>query len=944
MIFNKKLISSVFLSLCLVLINSLHPAQAKSAAWQQLTGQYAKVEFSAPYLSLAQNILFLADQEIPRLAQIHGLDSTALNQLPKARIILTDKPDVSNGFALGNTFVIYALSSMYMLYWAEEASWYYTVLTHELAHWVSFKALQRKLNKLGMVANITVPRWFYEGIAQYCAESWNLYRGEQSLRQAVIYGDLNYEALNNLDNGRLLYASANGFIRFLVKQYGDSSLVRLFAYKKNGWYFDFDEAFKAIYKKSAKTLFREFIRHSVLYYGSYLSRLPEHSFPEVFANGLMDDPKQIVWLSQRDSLVLVAGREKSHHRFVTLKLIRIHQGKIQSEKVLTNNLGTRIIVSPDRRLLAFGRPTYQIEADQLDLRFEWQIIDLKTIETVKIQGAYRARYGAFDFRNRLYLVEVLPTGSQIHRWSMKDGMQKGFLLFENRAVGPITFNAKNELFMIAEKEGRRSLLRWQNAHLDSLLTGGMLLDLKMLNSKYLAINLVKDDHLEIEIFDSSEKKSVGRLVDQFEYYFSDVDSPNRQLLTYRFEGDGLRHFYSIPFDSLLHFGKPNFSKNRYGLWQSQAPVTRDSLFARKRFNFKKKKFKLSQKRFPFFPLENVLTAALPFFDPAVGWGFSGITAWIEALQRQMLIGAFYIMPQNLDKSFYTLTHNLRIFNSELITGIYHGPVIFAFKDQEWFYLVQENYYLMLKKYLFPFKGSRWKLTAAARYQYFKHRFVEKQQAYPSTFRYQGPGLAMNLIYDLPSIRGLAFPVRYFNFQAQIFKTVRSDYSFKIIEGDLTWGSELFFDQLGLWQRLTYLRQSGHLPPLKTVGLDRFYKLEIPRDYTYTRTVRGFNEDRLTNQLWWSSTELRYLIDERTSYKLLFIPVNLLSVDTFFDYARLGSKRNSEVSSFGLQISMGEKTARFSAGLARSFIDWQAGKTSYYLRLEVLLGNTVYGIQ
>lgn len=49
------------------------------------------------------------------------------------------------------------------------------------------------------------------------------------------------------------------------------------------------------------------------------------------------------------------------------------------------------------------------------------------------------------------------------------------------------------------------MLRWQNAHLDSLLTGGMLLDLKMLNSKYLAINLVKDDHLEIEIFDSSEK-------------------------------------------------------------------------------------------------------------------------------------------------------------------------------------------------------------------------------------------------------------------------------------------------------------------------------------------------------------------------------------------------------------------------------------------------------
>ena len=312
---------------------------------------------------------------------------------------------------------------MYMLYWAEQAPWYFTVLTHELAHWITFQAIRRKLNLLGEAPNLTIPRWFYEGIAQYCAETWNLYRGDQFIRQALLYGNLNYHALENINNGRLLYASANAFVRFLVNQYGDSSLIRLLSYKPDAWYFDFEKAFKAVYKKSPQTLFKEFVRYSVLYYGDYLSALKERKFKEVFAGPLMEQTLGQFWISTKDSLFLVYGREKSYHQFLSLLLVHIQKGSAQSKKLLTNNLATRVIISPDRQYVAFGEPVYEIEANQVALDFSWKIMDLKTFEQIKIPGKYRARYGAFDFSNNFYLVEIMPTHSAVHR-IMPDGQLK----------------------------------------------------------------------------------------------------------------------------------------------------------------------------------------------------------------------------------------------------------------------------------------------------------------------------------------------------------------------------------------------------------------------------------------------------------------------------------------------------------------------------------------
>jgi hypothetical protein len=215
---KRILIISVIIVLCYL--------PCYSDNWLSIEGKYSRVEYLSGNEQIADSLLKLAELGIPRLVKIFELPLQTL-QDKKVRIILTGEPDISNGYALADAVVIYERSSDYMLTTTGSKPWYQHVLLHELAHYFTFIKLKRKFNFFGELANLTLPRWFYEGIAQYYTEEWTTFRGDIYLRTAILTGKLTYSALENLDDGRLLYAAAHGFIRYLADQYGDSSLIRL---------------------------------------------------------------------------------------------------------------------------------------------------------------------------------------------------------------------------------------------------------------------------------------------------------------------------------------------------------------------------------------------------------------------------------------------------------------------------------------------------------------------------------------------------------------------------------------------------------------------------------------------------------------------------------------------------------------------------------------------
>ena len=913
--------------LLLAIISLISPIESFAAQWQKVTGHYAYVEYEAPYDSLALSLLAIADAEIPRLAHLHGFTDRQITRLPKARIILTDKPDISNGYALGNSVVIYALSSMYMPFWSEQKSWYHLVLTHELTHWVTFKALHRKLSFLGEASLATTPRWFFEGIAQYFAESWNLFRGDYYVKRAVLSGQLNASALSS----RLLYPSANSFIRYLSFTYGDSALIRLMRYEPNAWYYDFDKAFKAVFKKNVNDLFPDFVRYAVLYYGDFLADLPVARFPEKLPS-FIDQPTAIFPLSEKDSLYLVAGRTTSADKDISLQIVQIKNGQTQILQKLSDRLRTQVCLSRDHRFIAYGEPYYSVEADQIALRFQWRLFDRQSKHSQKILKPLRSRYGTFGKGRHLYLAEVLPNETRLLKFDPRTG-QTEVVLKSKQPIGKLTADKNGTLFFTRQNQnGQRELCVWKNRRL-TVLKGDIEAPRSpvALGERYLAFNEVRQQQPGITLYDLERDSVVSRWTDQFIYWLSAADSANDALIAFRYQADGKARFFAIPVDSVLNF--PAQSRlpepNRYGQWQHKPPFLPDTLHIPAHPAIA---LKPSRKRLPFFPMEHLMSFALPFYDKEYGYGIYGSTVWTEILQRQLLTAGFWITPLHPNRSVFLINHELKWMNTDISTYVYYGPVILTHPEG-----TRHQLNISLRRILLINGNERWQVDGKLAYSYFDHRF-KKNAPYPvKKVWFQGPSVRLSFRYHLPSARESAIPRRTIGIEAFYFNTMpNSNYKFRLFESNLTLANKLFSDAFGFVDRLSFIRQQGHLLPFQIVGVDRYYEFDMPREYLFTRTIRGLRENIDADQLLWNALEFRYFLKQSTPYKLIFLPIRNVTIDAFFDYARLGSQAAKEVASTGFQLSFGEQFMRFSAGYARTFKQWRYHNETYFGRISILL--------
>ncbi len=385
-----------------------------SSEWYKLAGKYAEVEYLQEHKEIADSILNIADRVLPELSANHGYAIEKYLE-DKCRIIFTDAPDISNGFAVGNTIVIYGTSSAYLSGWTGQKNWYDLVVKHELAHHVTMRALKRKASFFGLVTLAAVPRWFFEGIAQYFAEDWTLTRGDIYLQNAVLQSKLDYTVLTNLNDGRLLYASAHGFVRFLADQYGDSSLIKLMAYNKDGWFYDFEKAFKHTFQKSSKSLFLDFVKHTTIYYGSKLAQYPVNKFKEI--SSFPASTRQIVPFNFTDS-VIVTGVEKNDQYYLSAWVAKLDSSDklIAVDKILSN-FNSDIFISPDDQFIAYAQADYSVSKNLNSIKFDWYFKNIKSGTETTVAEKIRARFAAFDNKNRFYLTVVESNSSSILRFA-----------------------------------------------------------------------------------------------------------------------------------------------------------------------------------------------------------------------------------------------------------------------------------------------------------------------------------------------------------------------------------------------------------------------------------------------------------------------------------------------------------------------------------------------
>lgn len=918
----------LFTAMFLILSFSVQPSEAQ---WYRISGKYATVEYTEDLKTIADSLLKTAEWSIPRLCEMHGLSPEVFEDDP-AKIILTDAPDISNGFAIGKSVVIYAVSSSYIPGWTGFITWYNQVLTHELAHHVTFRKINRKLGFLGEVTKLTVPRWFYEGIAQYFSESWNMYRGDLFVRNAVLYGKLTETALYDLRDGALLYGTAHAFTRYLADQYGDSSLIKLMSYDKDGLFYDFNDAFKDTYGKKVSRIFPEFVRHLVLYYGNKMIEYPvSKSLKPLPSVG--HQPVQIIPLSSADSTYLILTQEDKNHRYLSAIITGMDNGTMQIKKRISNNVGTYLTVSPDHKYIAYARADLGIK-DNIDaLNFQWFVYDTENGKKQKAGRSRRCRYASFSAKNHLVMAEILADHT-VFRVYDPETEQEGILFETRMPAGRFIMNSHSDLVFEAQQtDGNRDLFLYRDSAI-SPLTDDLTDDRNafFLSDSVIIFNRYTRQQPMLSRFNLNTGTIKPLWEDQYEYWLHGKTDHN-ELIFRSLTPERKPAFSSIHIDSLEYTAVHPDTKPGYESWISKKPQP-------DLFTLPDTQIHIADPeavRFPQLSMSHIMSIALPTFDENLGWGIYGLSAWFEPLQRQTFAGTFLLFPEQLDQSFAVLSHSLRIADMDIFSNYYHGPVIFAFNDAEYQEIVRDYGSIGLSRKRFI--GGNPRLPYRLSLYYALDRLDPEDES--RSILYHGPEWSVNWEYRLPSLYFPAVPKRHISLAANIFKSIAADHDFTIYQATSRLGSQLFLEEFGISTALSYVHAAGDLPGLQAVGIDRYYQYNVPRDLRYTRTVRGVGTDLYGETLYWSSTELSYFLSGSTPFTLLFLPVRNVALSAFMDAARVEGPYKSgsdgiDATGYGIELSFGEDGLRFAGGFARSKIEGSRESDKAYLRISLYL--------
>jgi hypothetical protein len=922
----------------LLVFVSIHALFASD--WKKMHGKHVTLEFNPGYETLADSMVNIADRAIPRLAALQGVPLASFNET-KTRIILTDAPDISNGYAIENAIVIFARSSMYLDLWSGPHTWYKQVLEHELGHHLTFRAIKRTANLFGQLPLATTPRWFFEGTAQYFAETWAPFRGDIYLKEAVLNGRFNYNSLNDLSNGRLLYAAGHAYIRFLADQFGDSSLVNLMAYEKDGFYYDFDAAFKNVYGKKPKDLFPYFARHLIIYYGSKAATYPVLDFKKTLpAFGYRD--LQIIPIKDADSTYLVSTIEESNHLYKSTYIVQIKEGVESVLKNVTDNFSTKLFISPDNNFIAFGRYNMSAKFNQTGIDYEWFVYDRKSGMLKKVVDNIRAFNAAFTDENDLVLAETRADKTIIKKFpnpflSKKNiisdkelystdrpigqmiGMEKGSILFEAQAK-----NAQRDLYIL--KDGIAAKLTDDVADNRNPI---------VLNKDYIAFNQMIDNNPAIAILNRKTEKISVKINQQFPLWLHSFNARKNEIITMHKDAGSNTVFAAIKVDSLLKMSilPQRWEDNKkYSSWTKKV-ATPDSIEGEGAAIAKQKN--VENYLFPQGDLINLQTIPYPIYDEKKGVGLFISTVWMEALQRQIIAANGLLYFDNWQNSFLTLLHSIKFFDVDFTTLIYHGPGILTRLDGDYTPLVHN--YGLFNVGLARFWDGNPRLPFQFNFGYSTDKFSKAPG--DINLSHHGPSIAFGSGYNLPTKLQGIFPKRQLYAEVKYYKSMDKLWDFSLLQANIKAGTNLFLEDLGVVSRFNFTKAEGAVSPSALTGVDQDYVYNIPRDYRNTKTVRGVDRNIFGDQLLWSSTEISYVIAPKTSMKILILPVDEVAVSAFFDGARIEDSNlslSTEVYSYGGEFSFGYGVLRFATGYAQGYVDSQKLKGRFYGRINLLV--------
>jgi len=419
--------------------------------WEVIETSHFLIHYHQGEKNFAQQTARIAEKLYQKLTSEIGY-----HPLFKIPVIIENFNDTTGGYTsiFTRKIVIQAQSDTFQT--AGSLHWIREVLGHELTHYISFAAIDESIIPLRKaMANLIIPMWFIEGLAQYLAEQWHPLKemvvGDQA-RGGKIMSEGELGAFYFFDGwGRMSgYYQSDSFVRYIFETYGKDKISEIFTDLRSqplirivgvvdlsgeGFLYpiprfpNFDQALRRVLGKNTLELYGEWREWIIKKYQDKEGEtLPSEK--RLISWGIR--ARHPVFSPRQDKLAFVSDRGYDHAIF-DLYLMDLPTRKV---KKLVEGVDSFFSFSPDGKYIVYSKtgfysPYRSFLSDLYQIEVATHKIERLTWGERASQPVFSPRGDSVVFvkkeggNSNLYLLH-LETGKTISMTSDRDGLVQNF--------------------------------------------------------------------------------------------------------------------------------------------------------------------------------------------------------------------------------------------------------------------------------------------------------------------------------------------------------------------------------------------------------------------------------------------------------------------------------------------------------------------------------------
>jgi len=202
--------------------------------WKVLKTPHFLIHYHQNEEVFAQEVANAAEEVYPHITSDLGYEPVT-----KTSIVIENYNDATGGYTSTLTGKIVIQAQSDPTFTSGNLSWAREVIAHEFTHVVTFAAVEESLIPMRrLMANLVLPMWFVEGLAEYEGEEWHSLKemtvGDEAREKKIMSeGDLGAFYFFEGWGRTAGYYQSESFIRYIVQTYGKDRIARILNHLRN---------------------------------------------------------------------------------------------------------------------------------------------------------------------------------------------------------------------------------------------------------------------------------------------------------------------------------------------------------------------------------------------------------------------------------------------------------------------------------------------------------------------------------------------------------------------------------------------------------------------------------------------------------------------------------------------------------------------------------------